>query len=166
MTNVTSFLYKLRLIRVTLVVAFGFLFPNFGKWQGPKILWMQVEVWWPSEMMGTVKHRSCILQWRIQEGRPQRAPPPTGQIFLNFMQSFRKICMLAPSHGGLAPLLRGILDSPLYSLLWTVKWVVRRIEGGWYLHPLHPISALYACLHPSCSFLPFVPSFACPHQRV
>ena len=47
------------LVRVTLLVAFGFLLQNFGKWWGPTndVLirkWMQLEWWGQSEGMGTL----------------------------------------------------------------------------------------------------------------
>ena len=48
------------LVRVTLVVAFGFLPHNFRWWQGPMnhsfvILWMQVHLWGYHDVVGTFK---------------------------------------------------------------------------------------------------------------
>ena len=56
-------------------------------------------------------------------GRTRRAPsPPTAQNFLNFMQFFAKfgkiICWHPPPEGW-RPLLRGILDPPLYCIYRT-----------------------------------------------
>ena len=49
------------LVRVTLVVAFGFLPQNFGRWQGPTDCCfaqkrMQLQWCWQCEVVGTLKH--------------------------------------------------------------------------------------------------------------
>ena len=54
----------------------------------------------------------CIIHWRIQRGRPLRAPP-TDQNFLNFMQFLTKCVCWRLSVEGWCPLLHGILDPPL-----------------------------------------------------
>ena len=62
-------------------------------------------------------HGPVITQWRDLGGAPSTPPPPSDQIFLNFMQFLGNVilnCIPAPPlNEGWRPPLRKILDPPL-----------------------------------------------------
>ena len=74
----------------------------------------------------TCRHTSHgIQQWRIKGGRARRAPllrPKIFSISCSFSQNLAKSYVGAPLEGW-RPLLRGILDPPLYRVRFYQNWV-------------------------------------------